>query len=117
MSVVIEFVETLQEKTKETYYTSAFLPNFANKLFSSAARSVKKEPLLEVLKSHSEDRMEILDLAKLFALIERQQKDKKVCKKNDYVNDKEDLSLVLLLCGELCGAEGERGSFRGRSVC
>ena len=90
MSAVIEFVETLQEKTKETYYTSAFIPNFANKLFSSAARSVKKESLLEVLKSHPEDRMEIFAFSNLFALIERQQKDKKVWRKKNDVNDKED---------------------------
>ena len=78
MNAVIDFIQTLQEKTKETYYTSAFVPNFANKLFSSEDRSITKTPILEYLKSDPELKMGIYDFVKLMAIVERQQKAKKV---------------------------------------
>ena len=78
MSAVIDCVETLQEKTKEKYYTSAFIPNWANKLLSSAARSVKKQSLLEMLRNSEQEKMEIYDFVKLMAVVERQHKAKKV---------------------------------------
>ena len=43
MASVIEMVTEMEEKTKEKYYTSAFIPNFANKLFSGEDRSVKEK--------------------------------------------------------------------------
>ena len=78
VSAVIEFIETLQEKTKEVYYTSAFIPNFANKLFSSDDRSISKTPIVEYLKDDPELKMGVYDFVKLMAIVERQQKAKKV---------------------------------------
>lgn len=78
VSSVVDFIETLQEKTKETYYSNAFVPNFANKLFSSDDRAVKKTPILDDLKANPDMKMGIYDFVKLMAVIERQQKAKKV---------------------------------------
>ena len=105
MDDVIDFVTTLQEKTKETYYTSAFVPNFADKLFSAEARAVKKTPLLEYLKAHSDLRMGVYDFVKLMAVIERQNKSKKV-------GAREVCELVLLLRRRVRGDQGQRGAVR-----
>lgn len=78
MEDVIDVVTTLQEKTKETFYTSAFVPNFADKLFSAEARAVKKTTLLEYLKANSDMRMGVYDFVKMMATIERQNTSKKV---------------------------------------
>ena len=50
MEKVEAVVAEMEEKTKETYYASAFVPNFANKLFSGEDRAVKVEKLMDVLK-------------------------------------------------------------------
>ncbi len=89
---MIDFIQTLQEKTKETYYTSAFIPNFANKLFSSEDRSITKTPILDYLKADPELRMGIYDFVKLMAIVERQQKAKKVGE------ERRMLRIVLFLC-------------------
>ena len=89
---MIDFIQTLQEKTKETYYTSAFIPNFANKLFSSEDRSITKTPSLDSLKADPELRMGIYDFVKLMAIVERQQKAKKVGE------ERRMLRIVLFLC-------------------
>lgn len=93
MSAVIDCVETLQEKTKEKYYTSAFIPNWANKLLSSAARSVKKQSLLTMLQNSEQEQMDIYDFVKLMAVVERQHKAKKVGKRR--WRNEESISFVL----------------------
>ena len=47
MEKVEAVVAEMEEKTKETYYASAFVPNFANKLFSGEDRAVKVEKLMD----------------------------------------------------------------------
>lgn len=68
----------MEEKTKETYYASAFVPNFANKLFSGEDRAVKVEKLMDVLKREQREGLGVYEFVNLMATMERQTKSKKV---------------------------------------
>lgn len=78
MEKVLEIVEHLEEKNKETYFTSAFKPNFADKMFSSEARGVKMFKLVEWIKCDKREGMGVYEFVNLMAVIERQTKNKKV---------------------------------------
>ena len=78
MEKVISIVETLQEKTKEVYYDGAFKPNFADKMFSGEARSVKPGKLIDVLKKDGRKGMGVYEFVNVMAIVERQTKNKKV---------------------------------------
>ena len=78
MEKVLEAVNELESKTKETYYASAFKPNFANKLFSSEARGLKNEKLVAVLQKDARKGMGIYEFTNIMAIVERQTKHKKV---------------------------------------
>ncbi len=81
MEKVEAVVAEMEEKTKETYYASAFVPNFANKLFSGEDRAVKVEKLMDVLKREQREQCEglgVYEFVNLMATMERQTKSKKV---------------------------------------
>lgn len=78
MEKVLEIVEHLEEKNKETYFTSAFKPNFADKMFSSEARGVKMFKLVEWIKCDKREGMGVYEFVNLMAVVERQTKNKKV---------------------------------------
>ena len=83
MEKVEAVVAEMEEKTKETYYASAFVPNFANKLFSGEDRAVKVEKLMDVLKREQREQCEglgVYEFVNLMATMERQTKSKKVGK-------------------------------------
>ena len=90
MEKIIAIIQHMEEKTKETYFTSAFKPNFADKLCSGEARSVKMVKLIDSVKSDKREGMGIYEFVNLMATIERQAKNKKVSWKLCY-------SVVLLL--------------------
>lgn len=74
----MNIIEHMEEKTKETYYTSAFIPNFANKIFSGESRAVKKEKLVQMLKKDDRKGMGVYEFVNLMATIERQTANRKV---------------------------------------
>ena len=78
MEKVLQAVHELEGKTKETYYASAFKPNFANKLFSSEARGLKNEKLVTVLEKDTRKGMGIYEFTNIMSIVERQTKHKKV---------------------------------------
>lgn len=78
MEKVEAVVAEMEEKTKETYYASAFVPNFANKLFSGEDRAVKVEKLMDVLKREPSEGLGVYEFVNLMATMERQTKSKKV---------------------------------------
>ena len=86
MEQVESVVAEMEEKTKETYYASAFVPNFANKLFSGEDRAVKVEKLMDVLKREQREQCEglgVYEFVNLMATMERQTKSKKVGKEGE----------------------------------
>ena len=78
MEKVEEMVEEMETKTKETYFASAFVPNFANKLFSGEDRAVKVEKMMDVLKRKQEEGLGVYEFVNVMATMERQTKSKKV---------------------------------------
>lgn len=78
MASVIKMVTEMEEKTKEKYYTSAFIPNFANKLFSGEDRGVKLEKLVDALKKDERAGMGVYEFVNVMSVMERQTKAKKV---------------------------------------
>ena len=78
MEKVEAVVAEMEEKTKEKYYTSAFIPNFANKLFSGEDRGVKLEKLVDALKKDERDGMGVYEFVNVMSVMERHTKAKKV---------------------------------------
>ena len=74
----MNIVEELERVNKETYFTSAFIPNFANKMFSSESRAVKKEKLLDALKKDTREGMGVYEFVNVIALVARQTVSNKV---------------------------------------
>ena len=83
MEKVEAVVAEMEEKTKETYYANAFVPNFANKLFSGEDRAVKVEKLMDVLKREQCEGLGVYEFVNLMATMERQTKSKKVGKEGE----------------------------------
>ena len=80
MEKVIAIIQYMEEKTKEIYFTSAFKPNFADKLFSGEARNVKMMKLVDSIQNDKREGMGIYEFVNLMATMERQTKNKKVRK-------------------------------------
>lgn len=78
MEKVIDFVKELEKSNGETYYDSAFIPNFANKLISKRDREVKPAKLVGALENDKRAGMEVYEFVNLLGVIERQKKNKKV---------------------------------------
>lgn len=77
MEKVIDFVKELEKSNGETYYDSAFIPNFANKLISKRDREVKPAKLVGALENDKRAGMEVYEFVNLLGVIERQKKNKK----------------------------------------
>ena len=74
MEDVLKFIEYVESTSKTKFYYSSFVPNFANKIFSSETRGIYSELMIDRIKRDSRKGMEIFEFVNLVGTMERQAK-------------------------------------------